>query len=117
MSNKASSPPTGNGGGVGMYGKAMMMMDDEDEMLLNEEDRITAEEHILNGHLECVKEEAQLITQEGELITKIEKSMVNDVDYDMKEYLNMAEAIARKKLEMYSSLLANINEFKMKYGN
>jgi hypothetical protein len=45
-----------------MYGKAMMMMEDEEEMLLNEEDRITAEENILNGHLECVKEEAQLIT-------------------------------------------------------
>ena len=43
--------------------------------------------------------------------------MVNDADYDMKEYLNMAEAIARKKLEMYSNLLANINEFKTKYGD
>lgn len=27
-----------------------------------EDDRIAAEENILNGHLECVKEEAQLIT-------------------------------------------------------
>jgi hypothetical protein len=26
------------------------------------EDKITAEENILNGHLECVKEEAHLIT-------------------------------------------------------
>ena len=84
----------------------MMEIDDE---------RIASEENILNGHLECVKEEAQLITQEGELITKIEKAMVNDVEYDMKGYLNMAEQIARKKLEMYSNLLENISQFKQKY--
>ena len=81
----------------------MMEIDDE---------RIASEENILNGHLECVKEEAQLITQEGELITKIEKAMVNDVEYDMKSYLKMAEQIARKKLEMYSNLLENISQFK-----
>ena len=86
------------------------MLDDEDE-------RINAEENILNGHLECVKEEAQLITQEGELITKIEKAMVNEADYDMKGYLQMAEVIAKKKLEMYSSLLSNINDFKLKFGH
>ena len=82
-----------------------------------EDDRISAEEQILNGHLECVKEEAQLITQEGELITKIEKAMVNDANYDMKGYLDMAEAIARKKLEMYSRLLSDIGEFKRKFAD
>lgn len=71
----------------------------------------------MNGHLECVKEEAQLITQEGELITKIEKAMVNENDYDMKGYLDRAERIARKKIEMYSSLLGNIHEFQNKFGN
>jgi hypothetical protein len=93
-----------------------MQQDDDDYMAIDGEERINAEENILNGHLECVKEEAQLITQEGELITKIEKAMVNEVDYDMKGYLDMAEAIAQKKLEMYSSLLQNINEFKLKFG-
>ena len=43
--------------------------------------------------------------------------MVNEMDYDMTSYLNMAESIARKKLEMYSNLLANISEFKMKFGD
>lgn len=82
-----------------------------------EEERINAEENILNGHLECVKEEAQLITQEGELITKIEKAMVNEADYDMKGYLDMAEAIARKKLQMYSTLMQNIGDFKQRFGH
>lgn len=72
------------------------------------DDKITAEENILNGHLECVKEEAQLITQEGELITRIEKAMVNEADYDMKGYIQMAEQIARKKIAMYAQLLENI---------
>lgn len=43
------------------------------------------------------------------MITKIEKAMVNETDYDMKGYLDMAEAIARKKLEMYSNLLESIS--------
>ncbi len=82
-----------------------------------EDDRIGAEENILNGHLECVKEEAQLITQEGEMITKIEKAMVNESNYDMHGYLDMAEGIAKKKLEMYSKLLQDIGEFKSKFGD
>jgi hypothetical protein len=64
------------------------MMQDEE---MADEDRIAEEENILNNHLECVKKEAQLITQEGDLITKIEKAMVNEVDYDMKGYLETAE--------------------------
>ena len=92
------------------------MLQDEDEMMMIDDEKIAAEENILNGHLECVKEEAQLITQEGELITKIEKAMVNEAEYDMKGYLNMAERIARKKLEMYSNLVENITQFKQKYA-
>jgi hypothetical protein len=42
------------------------------------------------------------------LITKIEKAMVNETDYDMRGYVNMAEEIARKKIEMYTNLIANI---------
>jgi len=43
--------------------------------------------------------------------------MVNDANYDMKGYLDMAEAIARKKLEMYSSLLNNIHMFRERFAN
>lgn len=34
------------------------MLQDEEEMLALDDERIAAEENILNGHLECVKEEA-----------------------------------------------------------
>lgn len=91
-------------GGVGF-------LEDEDE------EKIAAEENLLNEHLACVKEEAQLITQEGELITKIERQMVHEAQYDMKGYLDMAEVIAKKKLEMYSKLLGDISEFRMRFDH
>ena len=75
-------------------------------------DRLQAEETVLNNHLECVKQEAYLITVEGEIITKLENAMMNDEQYDMAGYLESAEDIARKKLAMYSELLNNISNFK-----
>ena len=94
-----------------------MMDHDHNEENDDDEDKIAAEENLLNEHLACVKEEAQLITQEGELITKIERQMVNEAQYDMKGYLSMAEVIARKKLQMYSKLLSDINEFRVRFGH
>lgn len=41
--------------------------------------------------------------------------MVNENNYDMNGYLDKAEEIARKKLEMYSQLVQNISIFKDKY--
>ena len=56
------------------------------------------EENVLNYHLECVKTEAQLITVEGEIITTLEKAMVNNESYDMEAYLDTAQKIAEQKL-------------------
>ena len=87
------------------YGEDMV---DEDE----ESQRLQAEETVLNNHLECVKQEAYLITVEGEIITKLENAMLNAEQYDMQGYLGSAEEIARQKLSMYTELLNNINNFK-----
>ena len=62
------------------------------------EERLVDEENVLNYHLECVKSEAQLITVEGEIITTLEKAMVNNEDYDMDAYLDTAQKIAEQKL-------------------
>jgi hypothetical protein len=43
--------------------------------------------------------------------------MVNEAQYDMKGYLAMAEVIARKKLQMYSKLLADISDFRQRFGD
>ena len=90
------------------YGREFPDEDDADE----DADRLQAEETVLNNHLECVKQEAYLITVEGEIITKLENAMMNDEQYDMGAYLTSAEEIARKKLAMYSELLNNISSFK-----
>merc|ERR1712166_722830 len=52
-----------------------------------EDERMRAEENILNTHLEAVKEEAQLIQREGEMITTLERAIMNEEEYDMREYL------------------------------
>lgn len=74
------------------------------------------EEKVLYNHLECVKQEAQLITVEGEIITRLENAMSEGYDYDMREYLATAEGIAEQKLQMYTSLLKNIKEFRANFG-
>jgi len=94
----------------GPYGAELEDVDEE-------ADRLQAEETVLNNHLECVKQEAYLITVEGEIITKLENAMMNDEHYDMAAYLESAEDIARKKLAMYSELLTNIGNFKREFMN
>ena len=73
---------------------------------------LLAEEKILYSHLEYVKQEAQLITVEGEIITLLENEMREGESYDMKKYLDTAQEIAEKKLQMYADLLSNIKQFK-----
>jgi hypothetical protein len=63
-----------------------------------EDERMRAEENILNTHLEAVKEEAQLIQREGEMITTLERAIMNEEEYDMREYLADARQIAKQKI-------------------
>ena len=80
-----------------------------------EAERLAGEEKVLHNHLECVKQEAYLITVEGELITRLEHAMLNEETYDMSGYLNTAEKIAQEKLQMYNELLQRIHWFKDKF--
>ena len=63
----------------------------------SEDDRMKAEKDILNTHLEAVREEAQLIQREGEMITHLELAFLNEEKYDMREYLADARQIAARK--------------------
>ena len=76
---------------------------------------LLAEEKILYSHLEYVKQEAQLITVEGEIITLLENEMREGESYDMKKYLDTAQESAEKKLQMYADLLSNIKQFKAQF--
>jgi hypothetical protein len=64
---------------------------DEDEL---KDIMLMEEERVLYNHLECVKQEAQLLTIEGEIITRLENAMSEGDTYDMNEYLMTAEQIA-----------------------
>ena len=77
-----------------------------------EDFRLREEEKVLYKHLECVKQEAQLITHEGEIITRLENAMGDGEQYDMLEYLETAEQIAERKLKMYSELVKHIQDFR-----
>lgn len=56
------------------------------------------EEFILNRHVECVKEEAKLLTKEGEIINKVQSSITKGEDFDMADYIATVEEIAAHKL-------------------
>ena len=81
----------------------------------NDDARFQAEEKVLYNHLECVKQEATLITVEGEIITKLENAMGEGEPYNMGEYLATAQQIAEQKLAMYSDLVSKIKEFRGNY--
>ena len=74
-----------------------------------------AEKDILNTHLEAVREEAQLIQREGEMITTLELAFLNEEEYDMREYLSDARQIVMRKFQMYSQLQTLIDKFQGDY--
>lgn len=84
-----------------------MMLSDEQALDLSEE-KMAEEETILNGHVECVKEEAKLLTKEGEIINKVQNAITKGEGFDMADYLIMVEEIAKRKMKMYKELVSNI---------
>lgn len=76
-----------------------------------EDERMKAEKDILNTHLEAVREEAQLIQREGEMITTLELAFLNEEEYDMREYLSDARQIAARKFQLYGQLMNLIDDF------
>lgn len=85
-----------------------VMVDSSDD---GEDERMRAEKDILNTHLEAVREEAQLIQREGEMITTLELAFMNEEEYDMREYLSDARQIAMRKFQMYGQLMQLIDNF------
>ena len=74
-------------------------------------DRIVEEEEeLLNRHLQYLKEAAQLLTEEGELISNVQG--VGTVEYDIDEYVGRMERIVGRNIEIYNDLQRRINKFK-----
>lgn len=73
-------------------------------------DTLIDEQDILRSkHLSYLKEAAQLLTQEGELISALQD---NGGDDDIDGYVNKMEVIVARNLEIYSDMQQQIRRFK-----
>jgi len=74
---------------------------------------IEDEDDIVSTHMNVIKDDAKILTEEGELITKI-KGINSDLneEFTMDEYLNRLEMIIDKKINMYSDLKDKLDIYK-----
>ena len=73
---------------------------------------IEDEDEIVATHMDVIKQDAKMLTEEGELITKIKGIEDNDENLDMDEYLKRLEKIIDKKIDIYSGLQNKIDVYK-----
>lgn len=72
---------------------------------------IDEQDELRNKHLEYLKEAAQLLTQEGELISSLQGTGENE-ETDIDEYVNRMESIVARNLEIYSDMQQQLLRFK-----
>ena len=68
------------------------------------------QEEVFATHMAAIKEDAKLLTQESELISKIQG--VGFMDYDVDAYVDKLESIIKKKMKMYTLLNKKVENFK-----
>ena len=74
-------------------------------------DQLVDEEEILRKkHLEYLKEAAQLLTEEGELISNVQG--MGTEEYDIDEYVSRMEKIVTRNLFIYGDLQKRLKKFK-----
>jgi len=71
---------------------------------------VDMEEDILSTHLKAMQKNADLLTEEGELLSKVQGSDV--VDYDIEEYATRLEEIISTKMEIFSDLKRKLSNFR-----
>ena len=70
------------------------------------------EDDIVNTHMTVIKSDAKMLTEEGELITKIKGIGGQTEDFTMDEYLIQLEEMVDKKISMYSNLKGKLDIYK-----
>eukprot|EP00357_Protocruzia_adherens_P016998 CAMPEP_0115029864 /NCGR_PEP_ID=MMETSP0216-20121206/37323_1 /TAXON_ID=223996 /ORGANISM="Protocruzia adherens, Strain Boccale" /LENGTH=717 /DNA_ID=CAMNT_0002406667 /DNA_START=134 /DNA_END=2287 /DNA_ORIENTATION=- len=68
------------------------------------------EEEILQMHMEAIKEDAQILTEEGEIISNVQG--VGVLDYDIDDYVKRMEVLIQRKLKVYKDLYSKLQDFK-----
>lgn len=94
-------------------GQQLMAPDQANLLTFHEKvDNVMEEQDILRAkHLQYLKEAAQLLTQEGELISTLQEGG-DGSDGDIDEYVNRMEVIIARNLEIYSDMQFQIQRFK-----
>eukprot|EP00358_Blepharisma_japonicum_P003976 CAMPEP_0202954760 /NCGR_PEP_ID=MMETSP1395-20130829/51112_1 /ASSEMBLY_ACC=CAM_ASM_000871 /TAXON_ID=5961 /ORGANISM="Blepharisma japonicum, Strain Stock R1072" /LENGTH=192 /DNA_ID=CAMNT_0049670561 /DNA_START=735 /DNA_END=1310 /DNA_ORIENTATION=+ len=80
----------------------MLNLHEKVETILEEE------EELLETHVHAIKEDAQILTEEGELISMAQ----GDADYDIDTYVQRMEILVKHKLTVYQNLYQKLAAFK-----
>ena len=101
--------------------------DNNDEMLPNKKEStsmgdtqsnipyiIEEQENLISGHMDIIKSEAQLLTEEGNLISKIKG--ITEENFSMEEYVPKIEEIIQAKLNYFKELKQKIKDYKSLLG-
>jgi kinesin family protein 2/24 len=68
------------------------------------------EDEIVNIHMNIIKDDAKMLTEEGELITNVRG--VGDVQYEMDAYTRRLDFIISQKINLYQGLKKKIDVYK-----
>ena len=71
---------------------------------------VEEQEALIANHMDIIKSEAQLLTEEGNLISKIKG--ITEENYSMEEYVPKIEEIIETKLNYFKELKQKIQEYK-----
>ena len=71
---------------------------------------IVEQENLIGNHMDIIKSEAKLLTEEGNLISKIKG--ITEENYSMEEYVPKIEEIIQIKLNYFKELKEKIKEYK-----
>ena len=75
---------------------------------------IEEQEALIGNHMDIIKSEAKLLTEEGNLISKIKG--ITEENYSMEEYVPKIEEIIAMKLDYFKELKQKIKEYKSLLG-
>ena len=73
---------------------------------------IQDEDDIITTHMEVIKQDAKLLTEEGKLISLIKGIGTEDEKIEVDEYINKLENVLDKKINLYSGLQDKIDIYK-----
>ena len=85
-----------------------------DEQVVNFQDVVAQlvdeEEQLLSSHMRCIQKNADLLTEEGVLLSKVQGSDM--VDYDIEAYASRLDEIITTKLNLFTELHTSLKRFR-----